>query len=485
METDIIKLLCSGNPLEQVVALLKEQLTAAITAAKGAITGAIKAVSDKLKAGLKGLIPSLPSKPSFLADLLAVKSAIEGDIVAFQQKAAALIEKWGKVVADIKTLIENLANLNICDLMHLNFKMGPNGVPELVGPPPKTATGPPEKAAAAEITTKNNLPQKFASKTDAANAQFAAIDKIIQNSAIAKAYFSTSDEVKQINLSKQFIAVLNKAEQQGIPADNDTLQNLTDGERSLQSKYISLIRKQDEYIAGKNACQKTIINTLQKIDREIGKETGNISSEYIDSVISQFAVDVETNISHTVNTAEVKTKTYELRDQLSSFLKTNWKTISEQRAMQIGINEVTLQTGQKFTDWFNSQGFKYLTAGSFVDYFSRVRNGVKNSEPPSHLWPNIVPTIRLVEKLKETLGGNITVNSSYRSPAYNAAIGGASGGYHLTFQALDIHVDGVSPATVFATLKSWRNQGIFRGGLGTYSTFTHVDTRGSNATWNG
>lgn len=483
METDIIKLLCSGNPLEQVVALLKEKLNEAITAAKGAITGAIKAVSDKLKAGLKGLIPSLPSKPSFLADLLAVKNAIEGDIIAFQKKVQALIEKWGKVVADIKKLIEDLANLNICDLMNLNFKMGPNGVPELVGPPPKTATGPPEKAAAAEITTKNNLPQKFSAKTDASNAQFAAIDKIIQSSAISKAYFSTSDQVKQLNTGKEFISVLDKAEQQGVPVDNDTIQNLTDSERGLQTKYISLIRKQDEYIAGKNACQKTIINTLQKIDREIGRGAGNISSEYIDSVIGQFVVDVETNISHTVKTEEIKTKTYELRDQLSSFLKTNWKTISEQRAMQIGINQVTVQSGQKFTDWFNSQGFKYVNAQTFVDYFGKVRNGAKNSEPPSNLWPNIVPTIRVVEKLREKFGGNIRLTSSYRNPAYNAAIGGKSAGYHLTFQALDITIDGVSPGIVFATLKSWRDQGMFKGGLGSYSNFTHIDTRGFNATW--
>ena len=30
-----------------------------------------------------------------------------------------------------------------------------------------------------------------------------------------------------------------------------------------------------------------------------------------------------------------------------------------------------------------------------------------------------------------------------------------------------------------------RSDGVFRGGIGTYNTFVHVDTRGENANWTG
>jgi len=68
--------------------------------------------------------------------------------------------------------------------------------------------------------------------------------------------------------------------------------------------------------------------------------------------------------------------------------------------------------------------------------------------------------------------------------AYNAAIDGAAAkSFHMRFQALDISVEGKTPKQVFAVLKKWRDAGKFRGGLGLYRTFVHIDTRGSDATW--
>lgn len=78
----------------------------------------------------------------------------------------------------------------------------------------------------------------------------------------------------------------------------------------------------------------------------------------------------------------------------------------------------------------------------------------------------------------------IVILSSYRSPEYNRAIGDAAPkSLHMQFKALDIAVAGVAPATVFRILKKWRDAGKFKGGLGLYRTFVHIDTRGINATW--
>ena len=57
----------------------------------------------------------------------------------------------------------------------------------------------------------------------------------------------------------------------------------------------------------------------------------------------------------------------------------------------------------------------------------------------------------------------------------------------MQFRALDISspARGVGPAKIFAELQKMRAEGLFKGGLGKYSTFVHVDTRGYNATWRG
>ena len=138
-----------------------------------------------------------------------------------------------------------------------------------------------------------------------------------------------------------------------------------------------------------------------------------------------------------------------------------------------------------FNDWFKAQGFRHFGAGEFTSYFSRERKGVKNSLPPRRLWKNIVPALRIVDELRESLGKRCRILSSYRSPAYNKAVGGAAQSEHLDFNALDITFDGVSPQQVYDRLLVWRKAGKFTGGLGLYpsSGFVHIDTRGRNSTW--
>ena len=140
-----------------------------------------------------------------------------------------------------------------------------------------------------------------------------------------------------------------------------------------------------------------------------------------------------------------------------------------------------------FNDWFKAQGFRHFGAGEFTSYFARERKGVKNSLPPRRLWKNIVPALRIVDELRESLGKRCRILSSYRSPAYNKAVGGAPLSQHLDFNALDIAFDGVSPQQVYDRLLAWRKAGKFTGGLGLYpsSGFVHIDTRGRNSTWKG
>lgn len=92
--------------------------------------------------------------------------------------------------------------------------------------------------------------------------------------------------------------------------------------------------------------------------------------------------------------------------------------------------------------------------------------------------------IRIAEALEEIrrLFGNrpVQVNSWYRDPVTNAAVGGASMSRHLTGDAVDFVIQGFHPYDVFAELDAWWGS---RGGLASSTVFTHIDARGYRARW--
>jgi uncharacterized protein YcbK (DUF882 family) len=144
---------------------------------------------------------------------------------------------------------------------------------------------------------------------------------------------------------------------------------------------------------------------------------------------------------------------------------------------------ITPTATESFSEWFARQGFRYFKADELTWYFGRVRNGIRNSEPPRALWPNIVPTIRVLDDLRAHFGKPLTISSTYRALPYNRAIGSPDGSLHVQFKAADFSVSGVSPRQVAEVLDSWRRAGKIVGGVGTYRTFTHYDCRSRNATW--
>jgi uncharacterized protein YcbK (DUF882 family) len=141
------------------------------------------------------------------------------------------------------------------------------------------------------------------------------------------------------------------------------------------------------------------------------------------------------------------------------------------------------KTGETFAQWFGRQGFKYFKANELEWYFSKVRNGVSNKAPARSLWPNIVPTLRVLDRLREEVGKPINISSTYRDKPYNRAIGSGDGSQHVKFTAVDFTVSGMTPGQVFNKLKAMRTRGEWVGGLGKYRTFVHIDTRKNNATW--
>lgn len=170
--------------------------------------------------------------------------------------------------------------------------------------------------------------------------------------------------------------------------------------------------------------------------------------------------------------------------------------------------------------------FENFIAGLKLKYF-RVKELLvstqkpKNTEPPPEIWNNIVPTVLILDRLRDCLGVPIYLKSVYRAPAYNATIKNAvKKSLHQAFAAVDIKIPdlankGVSLKTVYELLKLWQDQwfespvpidtkqftveagkiphealnvreknGVyefqFKGYIGYYGTYIHIDTRGIN-----
>jgi hypothetical protein len=141
-------------------------------------------------------------------------------------------------------------------------------------------------------------------------------------------------------------------------------------------------------------------------------------------------------------------------------------------------------TGAKaeFQKLLEAQGTRYFDADEVFYRGARDAKLQLNSDPPRSLWPSLLAVTKVADEARHRLGRPLRINSGYRSPAYNRAISGSSASIHMRGGALDLSG---SPATLHRILQEMRAEGLFRGGLGRYKTFTHVDVRGKNADWQG
>lgn len=113
--------------------------------------------------------------------------------------------------------------------------------------------------------------------------------------------------------------------------------------------------------------------------------------------------------------------------------------------------------------------------GEFTKDLSRVPQNAQ-------VIDNIVRLATYLEKVRSHFGkASIIINSGYRPPRVNAAVGGASNSQHLYGAAADIIVSGFKPHEVYQHLNQWHGSS---GGLGDSASFTHIDLRGYRARWN-
>lgn len=140
----------------------------------------------------------------------------------------------------------------------------------------------------------------------------------------------------------------------------------------------------------------------------------------------------------------------------------------------------------EYARFIASLDLRHLSPPEIINPHRGIYNGIPNQLPPKSLWNKIAPTLKLADEIRERLGVPLLrITSAYRSPKYNRQIpGAASRSHHVRNQALDLVF--ACPARDAANMaRKLRNKRFFRGGLGVYPSFIHIDTRGYNANWTG
>jgi hypothetical protein len=137
-----------------------------------------------------------------------------------------------------------------------------------------------------------------------------------------------------------------------------------------------------------------------------------------------------------------------------------------------------------YAEYLERVRLRNLSVRQMIAPHAKSHGSILNTLPPRFMWRNIRSTLKVVDSLAQRLDLPVQeVVSAYRTRAYNARCPGAkSNSYHLCNNAMDI-VFKCPPGKVAAMARAMRATGLFKGGVGRYRGFTHIDTRGANADW--
>lgn len=143
--------------------------------------------------------------------------------------------------------------------------------------------------------------------------------------------------------------------------------------------------------------------------------------------------------------------------------------------------------GPLVNDYYNylsSLRMQRVCPKQVIESHAKSKAGIWNSLPPKTWWKRMGYTLRVVDRIALEMNVNqVEVISAYRAPAYNAHCRGArSGSWHQANVAADVKFP-AKASQVTKTARELRDLGLFKGGVGGYWDFTHIDARGVNINW--
>jgi len=89
-------------------------------------------------------------------------------------------------------------------------------------------------------------------------------------------------------------------------------------------------------------------------------------------------------------------------------------------------------------------------------------------------------TLKLLETIRDHFNLPVKINSAHRCLDHNRSIGSKDDSQHVKARAADIVIDNITPEQIADYVESIMPD---NGGIGIYTTFTHVDTRSNHARW--
>ncbi len=126
-----------------------------------------------------------------------------------------------------------------------------------------------------------------------------------------------------------------------------------------------------------------------------------------------------------------------------------------------------------------------MNAGQLTTNFHIREFKCKNgSKVPEALEANVRLLATQLQVLRDFIDIPITLNSAYRTEAYNASIGGSPKSQHKLAKAADLVTSKYTPNELADIIKYLIEEGkMMQGGVGVYPSFVHYDCRGTKARW--
>ncbi len=137
----------------------------------------------------------------------------------------------------------------------------------------------------------------------------------------------------------------------------------------------------------------------------------------------------------------------------------------------------------RYANFIQDLGLKNITSHDVLAPQMLSKKRIQNSLPPRYMWENIVPTLRLIDKMSTYIKAEVHFVAIYRTPYFNRAMRGRSKSQLLINRGVRVQFKGVDSAVVARVARRFREAGHFSGGVGKYTKYTHIDTRGHNADW--
>ena len=121
----------------------------------------------------------------------------------------------------------------------------------------------------------------------------------------------------------------------------------------------------------------------------------------------------------------------------------------------------------------------YMSNGKRCTNFTVKEFACSDGSDPVFIAPELVTVL---QNIRTHFGKAVNITGPYRTPPHNKKVGGATYSQHQYGTAADIKVTGATPKEVAAYAEKLLPG---KGGIGIYSSFTHVDVREAKSRWKG